>query len=233
MTTILLDLDGICADFLGAFAGWAKALYEIDLDLTKQATWDFTGFTDVESQSPGTLEKLMRHIDRDPTFWEGLDLISPEIPKIISGWLREGAEIQIVTACNVDVYAPKIRWVEKHLPMVGRKRVISAHDKWHVQGDVLIEDNPNTLRRYRAKWPEAKLASVRHPFHNAAELPFVYLADDSSNGVAAWRAIRDRVHEWIIEGKLTAALRSDGTRCHLCGGVDRFICGHFVGAGAL
>jgi 5'(3')-deoxyribonucleotidase len=195
MAIILLDLDDTSADFFGGIADRAYADHGIQLDRATRPMWELRNLPEIGDRLGQSLDAA----DQDPPFWEGLKLLSPEIPLIVSSWIRLwDAEVYVLTACGPAVYAPKARWVDKHLPMIGRKRMITAHDKWHVKGDILIDDKPETLVKYSTAWPTAKLATIQHPYHGETSLPeSVTLFPSNVDPVTAWRSLNTWVSEHL------------------------------------
>jgi 5'(3')-deoxyribonucleotidase len=59
--------------------------------------------------------------------------------------LAEIGDVFVVTACPIwkngeNIYKAKADWLDEHLPEIGSKRMIIAHDKHVIDGDILIDD---------------------------------------------------------------------------------------------
>jgi len=63
-------------------------------------------------------------------------------------------DIYFVTKSPTDsrfAYFEKLEWIDKHVPFVGRDRVICTGQKHMVRGDVLIDDYPKNLINFPGK----------------------------------------------------------------------------------
>jgi 5'-nucleotidase len=77
-------------------------------------------------------------------------------------------ELFILTAAKTKVYTgmEKMLWLEKHFPSFDRKHFMPVYYKEMVKGDVLIDDSPKNIHKYRRAWPDALIYAIEYPYNN-------------------------------------------------------------------
>lgn len=95
----------------------------------------------IQQLSDATKRKYENKLDEIPGFFSDL----PPIEGAVEGYhrLRQQYETYILSTGpwnNPSAWADKLRWVHKHLPEVGYKRLILSHNKHLNIGDYLIDD---------------------------------------------------------------------------------------------
>ncbi len=141
MKTLLLDVDGVLANFIGGIIqthGWPFTHKEFNC-------WDYHrthGYTDEEMWEP----------TKDGKWWLGLDPYDHAADLLAK--LRETHNIIFCTAPNSDATcaSQKIQWLEKHGFMepgsgdyqIGKHKHLNA-----MSGCVLIDDSDENVWRYR------------------------------------------------------------------------------------
>jgi hypothetical protein len=139
MRILLLDIDGVLADFNQS----ANDFHKFNIDRSKM-TWSFWkqfNMTDGDFWSP-----------LDENFWANLPP-TKELSEIIS--LVERFFGEYVYLCSSPCLTPgcatgKARWVEKHLPKYSRKLLlVSDKHLFAKYGRVLIDDNEDNCRKWR------------------------------------------------------------------------------------
>jgi 5'(3')-deoxyribonucleotidase len=85
--------------------------------------------------------------------------------------------------------AEKLRWCKANLPWLSRSHIYIGGPKDRILADAFIDDDPKNLRAFRARQPQAFLATIAWPY-NAEVESFVNLrAPDFLNTDVAWRTI--------------------------------------------
>jgi 5'(3')-deoxyribonucleotidase len=146
--TILLDVDGVLADFLGVFLKIASDACE--RTFTKEDVTDWNLFKIL----PEDRRDLIKGVTCEKGFCEKLPIIegSHDGLKV----LRNFGDVYAVTSPWDDSESwchERTKWLAKHLDFNPRD-VIYAHKKSLVKGDVLIDDNASTVFEWVAKNPE-------------------------------------------------------------------------------
>lgn len=141
---ILVDLDGVCADFYSRFTELYNRDFDDNLCVSDVISWSISSV-----YRKATTEQMRRYFDI-PGFWLGLSPI-----KNCRGVLRRlkdrGHDIVIVTAVPEEgktSYWEKVFWVKQNLPFIGSDSVIAAHRKDLIKGHVLFDDGPHNLAAF-------------------------------------------------------------------------------------
>lgn len=143
---ILVDLDGVCADFYGTVLRWYNAEFNDDLKYEEVTGWGL---------GPKTFRKVreaeeIRKYFRIKGFWAEHALIK-DCDTVLERLQDKGHEIVIVTALPGDSDVAswgKHLWVKKHLPFLNIRNVVMTKRKDVVVGDILFDDGPHNLKAY-------------------------------------------------------------------------------------
>lgn len=150
MAIILVDQDGVLADFEG---GFLRLWRERHPDLPYVPLVDRRTFL-IEDQYPAEHLGLVREIQNARGFFLGFQPI-PGALAALREMLAAGHEVFICTSpisANPWCAPEKYEWVERHLPPPWKKRVILTADKTLVHGDYLIDDKPKITGCRRPDW---------------------------------------------------------------------------------
>lgn len=150
---ILLDVDGILADFAGRFRGIANKISGLNLSREEVAKSEWRS----EKSYPEEFRKEILARTRD----EGFCLEMEVLPGAVEGVeaLRKMGHVYAVTAPwkSKTWCSERTSWLAHKLKF-HENDVIHAHDKWLIDGDVLIDDKPeNILEWARRHWPRPAL----------------------------------------------------------------------------
>ena len=188
---VLIDLDGVCADFNGA--AWDFCNLNGLIVNCEQGQERHHYLTD-HIQNKNHRRLLRDHIDNTP-FFRDLNPIEGAIDGVRR--LAELVEIWLVSKpleVNSTCHSDKHNWVTKHLPELS-DRLILAGDKSLVNGDILLDDAPKPKWFPRADW-QPVVFNQPYNCHAKSDLydlvhfdwedPIEYLielAQDARNGV--------------------------------------------------
>jgi 5'-nucleotidase len=147
---ILIDQDGVLADFENAFvAAWRDA----HPDIPPVEFADRRSFHILEDYAP-ELRPLAEALYTAPGFIRDLPPVDGAIEAV-----RELAALGLdVRICSSPLrqyencVAEKYQWVERHLGRAWTERLILTRDKTLVQGDILIDDRPAIEGAARPRW---------------------------------------------------------------------------------
>ena len=175
---ILLDMDGVVADFVGA-ALRAHGLPET----THVAQWE------MERTIGCTLDEFWRAIDALPDFWRSLRPYDRA-----REWVDELREIAPVVIASTPSRNPacagqKVEWLYRHLGewtcghyMLGARKDLLAR-----RGHVLIDDNVMTCRRFGISGGDA--ITFRQPWSSVA---YVSVVDSQRDVLERLQALREQ-----------------------------------------
>lgn len=147
---ILLDQDGVLADFEHAFIdAWRKR----HPDVPPVEYEDRKSFQILDDYRPELREQAMA-IYTAPGFIRDL----PPVPGALEA-VREltalGMDLRICTSPlrqYENCVAEKFQWVERHLGRAFTERIVMTRDKTLVQGALLIDDKPRIEGAARPRW---------------------------------------------------------------------------------
>jgi len=178
MKKILVDVDGVLADFTGIVLGLVGEMTGKTFTAADVKTWEIFESLQVEPDVRERVYRVMRASG-------GCSRIVPyEGAAEGLGLLRQVADVVFVTSPFKDAPSwtwEREQWLEKHFG-VDRRLVIHARDKSHVCGDGILDDNPEHLGMWGKAWP-GRLRM--HWTGNGTSLP----GDPDSVAVRSWAEV--------------------------------------------
>lgn len=154
---ILLDVDGVLADFTG------HLFRRIGSSVPESAVneWDFFPALEPHLHEDARDEML------DPKFWES----QPVLPGAVEGCQmlkRTGHELICVTTPSPMFGWSNVRqaWVKRHFGKLV-ETTICTDRKDLIWGDVLLDDKPENLRAWKKAWPDGGVLLFRQPWNKS------------------------------------------------------------------
>lgn len=130
-----------------------------------------------------------------PGLYEELELfdehVIPEMQK-----LADAYEVIIVTAAWPQAVVEKWNWMQKHLPFIPFDNFCTWKKKYHINGDILIDDAAHNLIPFSEKG--RPVIGIPHPW-NAHIRNDVYFKYDG------WKDMKKKVDEILFERGLISA----------------------------
>lgn len=158
--TVLLDVDGVLADFSGELLRWVGPQYT-RAQLTE---WDLTKALGIENR-----QHLFDEYASEPGFCESLPVL--EGAQDFVEELRKVADVVIVTspysAARLWTFE-RLRWLERHFG-ISKYDVIFAKRKYLVKGDVMIDDGPHNIDEFVNRGGRGLL--IDQPWNHAHLIP--------------------------------------------------------------
>lgn len=154
--TILIDLDDTANNFCDVFWGHYNRLHNDRVSPEDVTSWDMSLFAKPEvgkqvydlMKLPGLFRELSPHADACA---------------VIDEFLERGWEVIFVTDApagtshcdepGLNAFSnptdDKRKWVAEHFPQVPKENIVFTSLKWKVEGDVLIDDKPDTFLKFQ------------------------------------------------------------------------------------
>lgn len=156
-------MDSVICDLMSEWHRRYNEDYDDNLSVERLKCWDSTKYV-----KPECGEKIYHYLNEP-----GLFLNLKEIPHAIEVLerLSKVHEIIIVTSSVSTAFLEKEKWVEKHLPFIGKENIIFTHKKEKVYGDLLFDDAPHNLLSFQAT---GRLAvAMDYPYNQDVKVPRV------------------------------------------------------------
>ena len=181
---LLVDMDGVLADYYGHFCTVFKALHP-EVEIIPES--HLSNFY-IEDAYPPQYKDEIRRITCEKGFFEGIPPVEGAIEAFKGLLADERFNVRICTApeleyTNQDCFSEKARWIEKYLGPEALKRTIITKDKTLIMGDYLIDDKPEITgstdplwchivfhQRYNDHLDEIRLLSWKHWQHLARDI---------------------------------------------------------------
>lgn len=139
--TLLIDMDGVCAEVHNYWLNLYNSDYDDDLTQEQIISWDLHKYV---KEDCGL--KIYEYL-KEPGFFLGAPVV-PGCAKSLRTLKNAGLNIILVTATpnnSPTAHYEKIKWVERNLPFLNTKNFISTSRKDLVMGDLLLDDAVHNL----------------------------------------------------------------------------------------
>lgn len=188
---ILVDLDGVAADLLPLLLRRYNEAHWTQFSVDHITDWDLT-------KALPNGHHVFDYMT-EPGFFRTLEPI-PGAVEVLKRLSSQGHKIHVLSTPFVSLYRParnglhinstcaedKLEWVQEHLPFIGAKNTMLVRHKEMVKGDVLIDDKPSTLIKYRQAWSDSFLASIEYPYNGTAKAVVDVMAPSHKTFRDAW-----------------------------------------------
>jgi 5'-nucleotidase len=146
---ILVDQDNVLADQCGYFLQLIAREYP---EIYRTFSGELISFDFEKNFSPRYADQIMA-LRRRRGFFLQLELM-PGAKNALHALQQQGWEVRIVTAPVRTSYSAseKLDWIVAHLGREWAEKTIITRDKTLVQGDILIDDNPEVRGLILATW---------------------------------------------------------------------------------
>jgi 5'-nucleotidase len=145
---ILIDMDGVLADFVTGFkAAWAN--HGLPDYFGRWEQWDLTHYIPVQEH-----KDMVDVVMCQPGLFRGLPVMPGAVDAVL-GLMAEGHQVWICSTpvanspCCMD---EKLAWLKEHFGAAVAKRAILTQDKTIVRGEILVDDRPDIHGALAPSW---------------------------------------------------------------------------------
>ena len=144
MERVIIDMDEVIADPMGAVIGWYQQEYKLDVIKEKMIDSWLKGFPD---QHHGLIKERIL----SPGFFRDLPVIADSIDVLKE--MNTRYEIFIVSAATEfpNSLKDKLDWLLEHFPFFTWRQLVLCGDKRFVYGDYMIDDHVRNLQHFNGK----------------------------------------------------------------------------------
>lgn len=173
---ILVDMDNVLADWIGEILKMAGKPPEYVQELTK-------------FELEGDLKRVFEECHGE-TLYRNLPVIEGAQEGMRQ--LASIGDVFVVTACPIwkngdNIYKAKADWLDEHFPWVGSKKMVIAHDKHVIDGDVLIDDAMHNVDPFLEERPNRLALVLRYPWNDDAK-DLTACKTFANGGAAVWHS---------------------------------------------
>lgn len=157
---IFCDVDDTLWDLLPAWVEYYNATHDeqVNTDVQYYDNWSFEG-------KVPDVDEFMKCLD-SPNLWKLVNVPRERIDTL--RWVNDlfNVELYIVTSAKPKHIEPKIKRFLEFFPFIKESQIITCHDKWVLDGDIWIDDKPETLEKCYKKGNTIK---VYRPYNISTE----------------------------------------------------------------
>ena len=188
--TILVDLDGICADL---FTPWLEQYN--NLFRSGKAPVKIEDITDLDILKTKNVNgHIYKVIDgkTTPNFFRTLKPLDGAIDAI-KAIKKADHNLVILSAPSKDInsWSDKIYWIRENLGIKSNKNIILTSSKHMVSGDVLIDDNPKNIAGWLETNPNGVAVQINWPWNKDSKAQIK--ADGWQDTKTAWKKILEGI----------------------------------------
>jgi 5'(3')-deoxyribonucleotidase len=144
MERVIIDMDEVIADPMGAMITWYEKAYGLPIDYTKMKGSWLLGF-------PEQHHALVRQRLNEPGFFRNLPVMKNSADVLKE--MNKKYEIFIVSAATEfpNSLKDKLDWLLEHFPFFTWKQLVLCGEKRMVFGDHMIDDHVRHLQHFNGK----------------------------------------------------------------------------------
>jgi len=162
MKRILLDCDGVLADFMGGVFDLVEKQTGLRHSIDEITEWDFVKAMGL---APDLAKTVKATLSGEPGWWLSLKPFDQAAEAV--ALLRKMAEVYIVTSpwnSHRNWLHEREAWLKKHFG-IPHSHVIACSAKHLVRGDILVDDKTSTLIDWQREHPTARAVRWEQPYN--------------------------------------------------------------------
>lgn len=187
--TILVDLDSIVIDLLRPWLAFYNKTHDDTVTIDDIISYNLEKHT----------KKLKNIRDLYKFFEDPINYANcPVLPGASEGLLEmkdAGHDVIISTATAGQTANIKWHLAKKAAPWLHSDNVMVGARKEKLHGDVLIDDSPKNIIRYRNAWPKSHILTIAYPYNRDCISLVNCYAQDHNNTKQAWKQMVSHIQD--------------------------------------
>jgi 5'(3')-deoxyribonucleotidase len=174
MVRVLLDVDGVIADFTGAYLTAVEKALGRTYTPADVRDWDIGDALGLSTED----RDLVHEVLDQPGVGQGLK----PLPGAVAGVkeVMKLAEVYFVTsplASSPTWIYDRAIWIEKHFGKEYRDNIISAKKKAPIFGNLFVDDKPQNVDEWSKAWPMCNALLWDIPANRSAKGTYLRVGD--------------------------------------------------------
>lgn len=159
MRTLLVDLDGIVADFFGLLFERYEEQTGEKVHINQIKEWDMGKYV--------SHPDVLKDVFHTPGFFAALKPI-PGALEALADLKSDGNHIVIATTpCTSHSVMEKWDWCHKHLSgIVPTGDIFIGANKWRIRADYMIDDGAHNAVDFQKYHPHAQVLTIHYPYND-------------------------------------------------------------------
>lgn len=137
--TVLVDMDDTIENLCDAWVNYLNKEHNLSVSPSDIVHWDMC------KAFPSLSKTQVYKPLHDPNMWKS---VTPkkDAQIYLKRLIDDGYSVYLCTSTNYDVTTPKMTYIlNRYFPYIDWKKLITAHDKFMVRGDIIIDDGPHNF----------------------------------------------------------------------------------------
>lgn len=189
--TLLIDLDAIVIDLIRPWLAWYNKEHGDVVTVNDLKTYHIEEHT-----------KSKKREDVESFFQVHSNYANcPVLPGAAESLLKlneDGHDIIIATATAGATAHLKWPLIHKAAPWLHENDVMVGARKEKLFGDVLIDDSPKNIVKYRNAWPNSHILTIAYPYNQDCKTLVNCYAQDHNDTTRAWNQMYDYVNNLAV-----------------------------------
>lgn len=165
---VLVDMDDTINHFSRTFWNMYNTIYDENVDFSTVNSWNLQEFgrVDVDVYELLKVPGLFRNLPLKEDAVEFMENLQRQFTVYIVTDSPQGTSHEEGENRNFSNPADdKRKWMSEHFPFFPQEQIIICSHKWMVEGDVLIDDKPDTFNQYAARGKRCILIDMPYNRH--------------------------------------------------------------------